>query len=108
MNKRNIKCLCGNEYNETTFKTHFKNCEIYKNNFKELDILINKYLKIYDSLLVRFLLKRYIKLIESKVTKNPENKIYLSPNIKKIDYNIKIIGLNEEKTNKNINIIMHI
>ena len=127
MNEKNIKCFCGNEYTENDFKAHFKKCELYINNFKELDLLIIKYLKNYDSLLVRFLLKRYIKLIESKYIKNESdsqnninlnnnnnkninndniknNNHYLNPNIKKIDYMININSIPKEKSNKNINI----
>ena len=66
MSQIKIKCLCGEQLNENLFKAHFKLCETFKANFNDLDTLISQFLKKYDPLLVRFLLKRYIKLIEHK------------------------------------------
>ena len=79
MNELKFQCLCGEEYNEIEFKNHFKKCELYINNFIELDIIICKYLKIYEPLLIRFLLKRYIKKIESQTNKNEKDKRKKNP-----------------------------
>lgn len=73
MNKIKINCLCGKEYNENTFKVHYKTCKDFINTFKDLDSNISKYLKNYEPLLIRFLLKRYIKIIESKLNIKVQN-----------------------------------
>ena len=75
MNINNIICLCGNEFNKFEFKKHYKKCKLFFERFKNLDMrisfLLNKYLSIKENIiLVRFLFKRYINLIDKKIYSN--------------------------------------
>ena len=70
MSIKNFKCICGNNYNEKSFEKHFKICNKYKNNFIDLDFKISLYLRKYNPLLVKFLLMKYIELIDHNLKRN--------------------------------------
>ena len=79
MNKDNIKCICGNEFEEKKFKKHFRNCNSFLNKFYKFDYKISRLLDEYIVkkeylLLVRFLVKRYIKRID-EIIKQYKNEI---------------------------------
>ena len=99
MNVNNIKCLCGNEFNKSEFKNHFRNCKIFFNRFKHMDmrisLLLNKYLAEKENIiLVKYLFKRYIKLIENKI--NLDNLSEIHKNNKNYFFKDKVT-LNEIK-----------
>ena len=71
MNKY-INCLCGKEYKENDFKKHFQKCRLFKEKFNKLDSNLSILLKINsntkeDLIFLKFLLKRYIEIIENKL-----------------------------------------
>ena len=79
MSEENIECECGIIISEMKFKDHFKDCSKLFNKYKDLDFKINKLIKEYiDSkeslIIVKFLFKRFIKLLEHKL-KNYINNI---------------------------------
>lgn len=68
----NIKCLCGRDYDKIEFKKHYKECEMFLDKFNDFDVKISMLLKSYcynkeDLLYIKFLFKRYIKLIDYKI-----------------------------------------
>ena len=116
MNKTIIKCICGKELNKNMFKNHFRNCNSFFDRFKQFDMkisfLLNKYLAVRENMiLVKFLFKEYIKLIEKKINSNIQNKIKkysndsytfkkrFTPNEikKRLSFNINNIILNKDK-----------
>ena len=74
MNEEDIKCECGKLYQEKDFKIHFKKCKKLLSKYEEFDYNITNLLKKYiiskESLhIVKFLLKRFIKIIDYKLKK---------------------------------------
>ena len=74
MNKKNIRCICGDNYAEIDLKNHIRKCLPFIKRFKLFDYKIAKLLEEYLSekeniFLVRFLFKRYIKRIDHKIKK---------------------------------------
>ena len=128
MNEEKILCECGGSFYEIEFKKHFKKCikllEKYKNFDFKMTQLFKEYLDSRESLIIiKFFLKRFIKLFDYKLKQqfNNKNIISLSENeIKNESQNIfkaspnnlsfdtmknilnKIINKNE-KTSENIN-----
>ena len=75
-----IICKCGNKFKKKIFKKHYKNCQSFINKFNKFDFYISNLLKEYlfdkdNLLLIEFMMKRYIKLIEKKI-KEYNNGIY--------------------------------
>ena len=69
-----VKCMCGDIFTFPNFQKHFRNCLRFKAEFKEFDYKIGELLKAYSEpkeklLIVRFLLKLYISVIEKKILK---------------------------------------
>ena len=104
MEKKEIKCLCGNIYTETKLKSHIRKCPPFLKRFKIFDFKIARILEEYflkddNIFLVRFLFKRYIKLIDHKIKKKFKNKEIF--NIKRKEENnhdINNISISSYKT----------
>ena len=72
-----INCLCGKEISKEDFERHFISCSTFKEKFNKFDLKLSMLIKIYSSskeelVFVKFMLKRFIKLINYKLN-NYEN-----------------------------------
>ena len=93
--KKHINCLCGETFSEKELKKHIRNCSIFLYRFEIFDYKICKLLEEYLSdkknlFLVRFLFKRYLKLLDKKIKKylkekEIENLIKISNNKNDMD-----------------------
>ena len=77
MTEKKIECLCGKKYGENILKKHIKECALFRKKFELFDFKISKLLQqiLFEKknlFLVRFLFKRYIKIINHKI-KEDEN-----------------------------------
>ena len=87
MDLSTLKCICGQIYNEDQFSKHFRECRQFKDEFKEFDSKFGELLKTYSEpierlIIVRYLLKQYIQVIERKITsrfKNNKNPQKINP-----------------------------
>ena len=75
MGEKMIECLCGKKYGEHILKKHIKECLFFRKKFEVFDFKISKLLQqiLYEKknlFLVRFLFKRYIKIINHKIKEN--------------------------------------
>ena len=66
--------MCGETFSSNDFTKHFGGCQQFKAEFKEFDSKFGELLKAYSEqkeklLIVRFLLKLYIAVIEKKLKK---------------------------------------
>ena len=96
MNEKSIYCKCGKKCTEKELKKHILSCQEFLQEFKLLDSTISRILEKYltnkndNIFLVRFLLKQFLKMIDSKIkefekenqTKVPNEIIYTSKNDK--------------------------
>ena len=78
MDPNRIKCMCGETFNVGDFQNHFGKCQQFKAEFKDFDSKFGELLKAYSEpkeklLIVRFLLKLYIAVIEKKLKKYYDN-----------------------------------
>ena len=78
MDPNRLKCMCGETYNVSDFQNHFGKCQQFKAEFKDFDSKFGELLKAYSEpkeklLIVRFLLKLYIAVIEKKLKKYYDN-----------------------------------
>ena len=113
----NILCTCKKEFNITLFKkTHYKECQAFKNKFKEFDLRMVTLLKKFivdneDFYLVKFLLTGYIKLINkmindyNKKIKEMENDTEKYNEHMTKDNEKEIVNIKEEKILNNDNSI---
>ena len=74
MDQRKITCVCGQQFSEEEFQRHFGSCQPFKSQFKEFDSKFGELLKSYSEpkerlLIVKFLLKQYINVIDKKLKK---------------------------------------
>ena len=74
MDKRKLKCVCGQQFLEEEFGKHYTQCSLFKQQFKEFDTKFGELLKQYSEpkenlLIIEFLLKQYINVIEKKLRK---------------------------------------
>ena len=74
MDQRKIKCECKQDFDFDDFSKHFRSCKAFKKQFKEFDSKISYLLKEFSQskerlLIIHFLLKQYINLIETKIVK---------------------------------------
>ena len=81
MDDQIIECICNKKYDISNFKKHYKKCEYFLEKFTKFDynmnVLLNEYLIYKDDkidkidkkilFLIKFLLKRYIKLLDTKI-----------------------------------------
>ena len=96
MNEKSIYCKCGKKCTEKELKKHILSCQEFLQEFKLLDSTISRILEKYltnkndNIFLVRFLLKQFLKMIDSKIkefekdnqTKVSNEIIYTSKNDK--------------------------
>ena len=90
------KCLCQNKYNEKEFKIHSQICKAFKTKFEKFDTKLSLLIKSYSDTeenlyFIKFLLKRFIKLINIKLNynqKNDEPPKFKSALLNKNKYNI--------------------
>jgi len=78
MDQNKLKCMCGETFSSNDFTKHFGGCQQFKAEFKEFDSKFGELLKAYSEpkeklLIVRFLLKLYIAVIEKKLKKYYDN-----------------------------------
>ena len=74
MDQKKIECACSQKFTEEEFKRHFNSCIPFRLQFKEFDSKFGKLLKLYSEpeeklLIVKFLLKQYINIIDKKLRK---------------------------------------
>ena len=74
MDQRKLKCVCGQQFLEEEFGKHYTQCSLFKQQFKEFDTKFGELLKQYSEpkenlLIIEFLLKQYINVIEKKLRK---------------------------------------
>ncbi len=74
MDQMKITCVCSQKFNEEEFQKHFSSCQPFKSQFKEFDSKFGELLKSYSEpkerlLIVKFLLKQYINVIDKKLKK---------------------------------------
>ena len=74
MDQRKIKCECKKDFDTEEFSKHFVSCKDFKNIFNEFDSRMAYILKKYAEpkerlLIIHFLLKQYINVIERKIGK---------------------------------------
>ena len=113
-----IKCLCGKEYEEKKYKKHLTKCDLFIERFKNFDckisILLGEYLQKKENFIyVRFLLKRYLKLIDKKIkklleiediNKTNERENTVQNETEKLENTPKINGITPKEDRHNINI----
>ena len=78
MDPNKLKCMCGETFNVNDFQNHFGKCQQFKAEFKDFDSKFGELLKAYSEpkeklLIVRYLLKLYIAVIEKKLKKYYDN-----------------------------------
>lgn len=101
-----FKCLCGKTFNKKEFKKHFRDCNNFKEKYKNFDLklsqLLYKYCKININLImIKFLLERFVKLIAHKINfLNAKSSIPLPHNF---DYKKKYNSNNNRNYNNNCN-----
>ena len=74
MDQRKLTCVCGQQFSEEEFSRHYCTCQPFKQQFKEFDSKFGELLKQYSEpkeklLIVKFLLKQYINVIDKKLKK---------------------------------------
>ncbi len=74
MDQRKLTCSCGQQFSEEEFTKHYNTCQQFKHQFKEFDTKFGELLKSYSEpkerlLIVKFLLKQYIVVIDKKLKK---------------------------------------
>jgi hypothetical protein len=70
--EKEIKCACGNIFEEIDFSQHFKHCKDFKKDFKNFDQNFSNLLKNNSEpkeklLIIRFLLKQYVSVLGKKI-----------------------------------------
>ena len=70
--EKEIKCACGNIFEENDFSQHFKHCKDFKKDFKTFDQNFSNLLKNNSEpkeklLIIRFLLKQYVSVLGKKI-----------------------------------------
>ena len=74
MDQRMLTCACGEQFSEEDFGRHYSSCQPFKQQFKEFDSKFGELLKSYSEpkerlLIIKFLLKQYIYVIDKKLKK---------------------------------------
>ena len=75
MDQRKLECVCKQQFTEEEFARHYISCMLFKQQFKEFDSKFGELLKAYSEpkerlLIVKFLLKQYINVIDKKLKKH--------------------------------------
>ena len=100
-----IQCICGTQYKKQEFKKHFKNCNKFLEKFKDFDYKISTIISSYfkskkNASIIIFLLERYIKLLNHRIS-------HYKINIRKVSSDFKqnkIQNLAKDLTNPFYNI----
>ena len=113
MDQKKITCECRLKFNEEEFERHFSSCQPFKLKFKEFDSKFSQLLISYSEpkerlLIIKFLLKQYIYVIDKKLRRYYLNLVqnfnycenYQKIYQKEIDDLTKKMNLGEEKLNK--------
>ena len=84
MNQRKIKCVCKEEFKEEEYTGHYYGCKQFKQQFKEFDSKLGELLKRFSEpkenlLIIKFLLKQYINVIDIKIKKYFDSLIQNQP-----------------------------
>ena len=102
---KKIKCCCKNLFNKNQFENHFKKCELFKQKFKQFDtklvLLLKEFKNIEDLNYVKYLLKSFIKLIDSKLKSSKDINSFQNVNTQNIINNKKFKELNIKKSFNN-------
>ena len=111
MNIDNIACLCGKEFDENNFTIHCRYCHLFLNKFTKFDFIVARLLADYlynqeNLFIIKFMLKRYLKLIGRKIKKykadikNSDRNKNIIANIhpNKYDENKKLVNSRKELT----------
>ena len=111
MNNDNIRCLCGKEFDEKNFTMHCKYCHLFLKKYTKFDFIIAGLLAeyLYDEenlFIIKFMLKRYLKLIGRKIKKykahnknsDCNNNIITNLHSNKYDENKKPVNSKKELT----------
>ena len=103
MEKIKLFCECGEEFTEEEFKRHFNACHKFKIHFKDFDtklaqLLIENSKPKERLLIIKFLLKQYIFIIENKI------KDYFSNLVQKTKVNKKPKKLVKDENQSYMNI----
>ena len=74
MDQRKLTCVCGQQFSEDEFARHYSSCQLFKQQFREFDSKFGELLKQNSEpkeklLIVKFLLKQYINVIDKKLKK---------------------------------------
>ena len=70
--EKEIKCVCGNIYENNDFRHHYKECAQFKEVFNDFDKKISKYIKSHSNpkeqlLLIKFIFERYVNILDRKI-----------------------------------------
>ena len=73
--EKEIKCVCGNIYENNDFRHHYKECAQFKEVFNDFDKKISKYIKSHSNpkeqlLLIKFIFERYVNILDRKIRGN--------------------------------------
>ena len=98
--EKEIKCACGNIFEENDFSQHFKHCKDFKKDFKTFDQNFSNLLKNNSEpkeklLIIRFLLKQYVSVLCKKIEAH-----FIEIN-QALSNNNKIDNNNQQKIKKN-------
>ena len=74
MNQIKIPCSCGEKFSEEDFEKHYYSCQAFKLQFKLFDAKFGELIKAYSEpretlLVIKFLLKQYINVIDKRLKK---------------------------------------
>ena len=102
MEQNIIKCKCNNKFKESEFKSHFAKCPQFKEHFSNFDYKLSELIKTYSEpkenlILINYLLKLYVVVVEKKIKESFPNYIFNNP-IKKV----KSIFCQACEKNKNV------
>ena len=94
MDKTKFFCECGEEFLESEFISHFNICNKFKIFFKDFDTKLSQLLIEYSKpkerlLIIKFLLKQYIIIIDNKIKEGYNNIIQNYKHLKSHDKLIK-------------------
>ena len=106
MGENIIECICGKKYEEHILKKHIKECSLFRKKFEFFDFKISKLLQqiLYDKknlFLVRFLFKRYIKIMNHKIKEYDNRERNNNIIINNYEYEETITPENSNKKNYN-------
>ena len=95
MNQIKLPCCCGEKFSEEDLGKHYYSCQAFKQQFKLFDAKFGELLKIYSEpketlLIIKFLLKEYINVIDKRLKKYFKNLDKTPPQIENKDNNFPL------------------